>query len=202
MFKKIKNLINYFNNTFETINSIITKIIEKIVKGISYIIISLLEPVVKLINTTFDLEISFSKWIKNLMLDKKKVLSIEFVLYYFLIVLIIISFSYPALFYGVLIPFNKISLFFISFGTILIISAFIIILGVYFKIRIIKYLFYGLILILVPLIFIQWIVCIENHPVFLKDLSTNQWIQIFEIFTTYFSACFIALVLGYKKENK
>lgn len=167
-----------------------------------YILISLFEPLTDTINEIFGILVDFSE-VKNFFnLDSKKIDDLKLFLYYFLMALFLFFMSYPIIIDGVIYAINKNVLFLISFGMFFIIIAFIILLGNNIKKKIIKYFLYGLMLLFVPVVFIYWIAAIEQQTIHLYQLNSDQWIHIFEIFTTYFSACFIALVLGYKqKEN-
>ena len=192
MKKKETNAI--LNTVFRLLTNTFTDVI--------YILISLFEPLTDTINEIFGILVDFSE-VKNFFnLDSKKIDYLKLFLYYFLMALFLFFMSYPIIIDGVIYAINKNVLFLISFGMFFIIIAFVILLGNNIKKKIIKYFLYGLMLLFVPVVFIYWIAAIEQQTIHLYQLNSDQWINIFEIFTTYFSACFIGLVLGYKqKEN-
>jgi len=188
-----------FRNILEPIKYILIKCIEVL----KYSTFSVLDPILELIVELSKVQATFYKKLKSdLKLNEKKIRKLSFILYYLFILLIIVFFSYSIVFQGIVYPLSKLSLFLISIGTLLLCVAFVLILSSEFKRRIEKYISYAVFLVIVPLFFINWIATIENHIIYLDKLSASEWISIFEIFTTYFSACFIALVLGYKSVDK
>ena len=171
----------------------------KIIKELFYIIISIFDPIMTLFDDIFNFKNLYKKIILSLNLNNEKINNIGFSLYYLIIIMLLMFLCYPIIIDGIIYSLNKIILFLISILTLIIVCAFIVVLSINFKTKLSKYFFYGLSLILIPLFFLYWIASIERHDINLYYLSADQWINIFEIFTSYFSACFIALVLGYRK---
>lgn len=135
--------------------------------------------------------------IKNI----KKTATISLFLYY-IILLISELYILIKVLYGKIQYFDFLTLFIYTVVILLFSLIFVSFLNKNYKSKKFNYLIYFQILFLLPLGAAYWIANIEGHDLYLKNLTSDQWISLFNTIIIYFSGCFIGLVTLHKSKEE
>lgn len=120
---------------------------------------------------------------------------------YYLILVISEIYMFIKVIQGKIVYYNFSTLLIYTLIIILFSLIFVFFLNKNYKSDKFNYIIYFQILFLLPLIFVYWIANIEGHILYLKDLTSDQWISLFNTIIIYFLGCLIGLITLYKNNK-
>lgn len=186
----------------------IKKIIYLALKVFSSTMLSLSIPIADSINEIFKV---FGKSLKlsNIYYDKLYLKVTKFIkrdftlslLLYYIIMLISEIYFFVKILAGRIQYYTFESMILYTLLVIVFNTIFIIFLNKHFKSRNFNYIIYLQILFCLPLLFVYWVANIEGSTIELKNLSSDQWISLFNTIIIYFSGCIIGIATLYRTKE-